>query len=90
MLRTVVLLHFTSTAAYCTSAQAQRLLERHAACGYTAQRRHLEYAKLADHFGTARRRARELRLPVQGRAPQTVNPWTDVDTLIDALREPCG
>ncbi|MFI1018100.1 RloB family protein [Streptomyces sp. NPDC020965] len=80
-----ILLHFTAMTAYSTSAVMQRLLEKHGGAGYSVDRKHLDYAVLSPHLDQARQRARALR---DGRSDgRTANPWTDVDVLVERLRQ---
>ncbi|MGW0982186.1 RloB family protein [Streptomyces xiamenensis] len=78
-----LLLHFQDVTGYRTSTAAQKLLERHTECGYTPERKHLEYSSLKDRFAKAESRAQGLR----GHHGSTHrnNPWTDVDLLISKL-----
>lgn len=79
-----LLLHFKDISGYCTSAEAQRALERLDACGYSVDRKHLEYESLRAGHGRAEQRAQALReRTTKGYAD---NPWTDVDRLVGRLR----
>ncbi|MFF5772598.1 RloB family protein [Streptomyces californicus] len=80
-----LMLHFADVTRYSTSASAQRDLEKLGICGYTAARKHVEYDALRAGYDEARKRAQALR---QGAAEgHRKNPWTDVDVLIESLRE---
>ncbi|MEV5198866.1 RloB family protein [Streptomyces sp. NPDC053720] len=79
-----LLLHFKDMSGYCTSAAAQRALERLDTCGYSVDRKHLEYGSLRAGHGQAEQRAQVLRQrATKGHAD---NPWTDVDRLVGLLR----
>ncbi|WP_055534778.1 RloB family protein [Streptomyces graminilatus] len=84
-----ILLHFRDIAAYQTSAAAQTALEKAEDCGYTVQRKHLDYNKLlgsdSARHAKAKERAEKLRLGSE-RGYRT-NPWTDVDILVELLRQ---
>lgn len=70
-----ILLHFSDITAYCTSKQAQKLLERHDACRYSTDRKHLRYEALATRYVDARERARRLRERARSADPLQENPW---------------
>lgn len=81
-----LLLHFQEVRGYRTSEAAQKLLETHAACGYRADRKHLDYSALLQSHLTAVERSAALRAAVPpGRAGRRTNPWTDVDVLVEGL-----
>ncbi|MFE3183880.1 RloB family protein [Streptomyces violascens] len=84
-----LLLHLKDVSAYQTSAGAQSALEKAADCGYTAEHKHLDYAKLRGPDGgrhaKARERAQKLRMGSE--IGHRANPWTDVDVLVELLRE---
>lgn len=82
-----VLLHFADVTAYATSSQAQKRLEEYDVCGYSVRRKHLDYESLRDRFDDARNRARSLRARAEDLPPVRSNPWTDVDLLVEILRE---
>ncbi|MFG3380630.1 MULTISPECIES: RloB family protein [unclassified Streptomyces] len=78
-----VLLHFRDVRGHRTSLEAQRLLEGLDACGYRADRKHIDYPALRSAHDRACARARSLR---EGAGPaHRTNPWTDVDVLVDGL-----
>ncbi|MFJ7422093.1 RloB family protein [Streptomyces uncialis] len=83
-----ILLHLKEVSAYQTSAALQSALEREAECGYTVQRKHLDYIELrgpdSGRHDLARERAQKLRS--RGDAGHRANPWTNVDELVDLLR----
>ncbi|MEU6060542.1 RloB family protein [Streptomyces sp. NPDC047097] len=82
-----VLLHFREVTRHTTSAEAQRLLEQTADCGFTVKKKYLTYASLDGRHDSARARAERLRAVAEKRGSgRTSNPWTDVDVLVDALR----
>ncbi|MDI6413546.1 RloB family protein [Streptomyces albus] len=81
-----LLLHFQELRGYRTSEAAQKLLEKHAACGYNADRKHLTYAPLRALHPAAAERAASLRAAAPpDRAGHQINPWTDVDVLVEGL-----
>ncbi|MFJ3713533.1 RloB family protein [Streptomyces sp. NPDC090053] len=79
-----VLLHFAPVTGYCTSGAVQKALEGLGSCGYTTSRKHLDYERLRDRHEQARERAVELRR--RGTNGRSVNPWTEVDRLVDLLK----
>ncbi len=79
-----LLLHFRAVSTYHTSDQMQQALERLATCGYTAQRKHVDFDALRDRYGQAWERAQALR--VGESVTYRANPWTDVDKLVERLR----
>ncbi|MGW0859007.1 RloB family protein [Streptomyces sp. NPDC002690] len=86
-----LLLHFQDSFGYLTSDQAQRTLEKLGVCGYSSNRKHLDFEALRTGHADARGRAQALReratKVAEGRA---VNPWTDVDRLVEVLKESRG
>ncbi|MFI1825276.1 RloB family protein [Streptomyces sp. NPDC020412] len=84
-----LLLHLKDVTAYQTSASVQNALERAAECGYTSQRKHLDYAKLCGSDGarhaSAKERAEGLRMGSE--IGRRANPWTDVDVLVELLKQ---
>ncbi|MFH8614780.1 RloB family protein [Streptomyces sp. NPDC017979] len=84
-----LLLHLKDVRGYQTSASVQNLLEKTAGCGYTTQRKHLDYAKLRGSDGgrhaKAKERAEKLRRGSD--IGHRTNPWTDVDILVELLRQ---
>ncbi|MFE0423113.1 RloB family protein [Streptomyces sp. NPDC058953] len=85
-----LLLYVREVAAYQTSAAAQTALEKTAECGYSAGRKHLDYDQLrGGTTGTRYDEARRRALGLRGRSDQghRANPWTDVDILVEQLRE---
>ncbi|WP_245797637.1 RloB family protein [Mangrovactinospora gilvigrisea] len=82
-----LLLHFQEVRGYRTSEAAQKLLETHAGCGYRADRKCVDYEVLRPLHPVAARRAADLRgaAPLSPEAPRDVNPWTDVDVLVNGL-----
>ncbi|GAA2431351.1 RloB family protein [Streptomyces glaucus] len=80
-----LLLHFQEVRKYNTSEAAQKLLEKHEACGYRTDRKHLDYEPFRLAHPAAAGRARALR-DASGRG-HSANPWTDVDILVDWLLE---
>ncbi|MFG2307511.1 RloB family protein [Streptomyces sp. NPDC048566] len=84
-----LLLHLRGVSAYQTSASVQAALEKAADCGYTVQRKHLDYMKLRGpdgaRYAEARRRAEKLRM--KSELGHRTNPWTDVDLLVEVLRQ---
>ncbi|MFE3825824.1 RloB family protein [Streptomyces sp. NPDC059092] len=83
-----ILLHLRNVFAYHTSDGAQRVLEKESGCGYTVQRKHLDYAELqgakGENYAAARKRALTLRS--KSESGHLANPWTDVDELVELLR----
>ncbi|GLF97180.1 RloB family protein [Streptomyces yaizuensis] len=84
-----ILLHFRDVAGFHTSDDMQRALERAADCGYRVGRKHLDYREVAGPEGrnhlVAGERARGLRS--RSADGYRANPWTDVDRLVDLLRQ---
>lgn len=85
-----LLLYVRDIAGYQTSAAAQSALEKAADCGYSAGRKHLDYEKLrggpsGTRYDDARKRAVDLR--TKSDRGLRANPWTDVDILVDRLRQ---
>ncbi|MEU3216397.1 RloB family protein [Streptomyces sp. NPDC006971] len=78
-----LLLHFQDVRGYCTSAEAQKALEKLGSCGYSVSRKHLVYESLRDGHTQAEELARALRGRKKGHAD---NPWTDVDRLVGLLK----
>ncbi|MFD5556841.1 RloB family protein [Streptomyces sp. NPDC127068] len=83
-----LLLHFADVSAYRTSAEVQRAAEKGLACGYTVEKKQVDYERLCGpqghNYTRARTRARAMRAGnPDGRR---VNPWTDVDELVELLR----
>lgn len=83
-----LLLHLKDVSAYQTSAGAQSALEQEADCGYSSQRKHLDYAKLRGPDGSRHAKARERaqKLRTTSETGHRANPWTDVDLLVERLR----
>ncbi len=80
-----LILHFKDVTRYSTSDSAQKDLEKLGVCGYSAARKHLDYDAVRAGYAQARKRAQALRQrAVNGHRH---NPWTDVDVLIELLRE---
>ncbi|MER5491358.1 RloB family protein [Streptomyces sp. NPDC002490] len=84
-----LLLHFVDVSTYRTSADVQRAVEKGAHCGYTVQSKHVDYALLSGAEGAnytrARTKARALR---EGKPDgRRANPWTNVDELVERLRQ---
>ncbi|MEU0986322.1 RloB family protein [Streptomyces sp. NPDC005953] len=84
-----LLLHLRDVSAYQTSASVQIALEKAADCGYTVQRKHLDYAKLRGSDGARHARAKERaeKLRRGSEIGHRANPWTDVDILVELLRQ---
>ncbi|MFE7131424.1 RloB family protein [Streptomyces sp. NPDC057638] len=84
-----LLLHFKDVSGYRTSASTQSALEKESDCGYAAQRKHLDYDKLRGPDGARHTQAVERARALRQRSADglTTNPWTDVDILVDLLRE---
>ncbi|MFD8992217.1 RloB family protein [Streptomyces goshikiensis] len=84
-----LLLHLKDVSAYQTSASVQTELEKAADCGYTVQRKHLDYAKLRGSDGARHAKAREraAKLRMGSEIGYRTNPWTDVDILVELLRQ---
>ncbi|WP_405711560.1 RloB family protein [Streptomyces xanthophaeus] len=84
-----LLLHTKEVSAYQTSAEAQKVLERDGACGYAVQKKHLDYGKLCGPDGDRHIKAveRAQRLRAATELGHRSNPWTDVDILVELLRE---
>lgn len=80
-----LLLHYTTVSRHHTSGEMQQALERLDVCGYTAQRKHVDFEALRDGYEQARERAQALR--VGESVNHRTNPWTDVDKLVELLRE---
>ncbi|RGD60900.1 RloB domain-containing protein [Kitasatospora xanthocidica] len=84
-----ILLHLKRVSAYQTSDSMQTALEKAVDCGYTVQRKHLDYAKLRGsddaRYIEAKERAEKLR--TGSGIGHRANPWTNVDMLVELLRQ---
>lgn len=81
-----VLLHRCKAPGWKTSDQLQKLLESHAAFGYDATRKKLDYPALRDGIPNAIAEAARLRDREEAsRKGYEANPWTDVDRLVSDL-----
>ncbi|MFD8484086.1 RloB family protein [Kitasatospora sp. NPDC059673] len=87
-----LLLHLHNLTSYQTTAAAQTALEKSGVCGYSAQRKHLDYVGLRgpgdERYMNARERAGRLR--ARSEDAHRTNPWTNVDELVDLLRDARG